>query len=111
MRAAYALRGRAAAWMAAYVAFDPVGAQGDDMRELCDRCFVLCGAIADDPRIDWDWLEAHVPPVPQVSGGLGGIEAYSREIRSAISAARRAGLDDGRTAELRRAVEWIEYEI
>ena len=70
--AAYAIRGRAAALLAAYVAFDPIGAQAADIEELYDLACGICNELADNPSVGWDWLEAHRPKIPSASYRTAG---------------------------------------
>ncbi len=111
MRAAYAIRGRAAAALAAYVAFDPVGAQVADFHLLYDVCADVCEKCADKPGLDWEWLETYPPIIPLVANGAKGIKAYLREIRKAITFASRSGLSKDDVAELRQVVDYIKNEI
>ena len=111
MYAAYALRGRAAALLAVYVAFDPVGAQNEDIPTLYKSAHAICHERVSDPATDWDWLEANPPKIPAVAPGLEGAEAYLAEIGNAITRAERSGLAADDVADLRELVRIVGTEI
>lgn len=112
LRAAYAVRGRAAALLAAYVAFDPVGAQVEDIENLYEVAGGICAELSDNPSVDWEWLEIYAPIIPPVaSNGAKGIRAYIGEIRKAVTRAKRFGLARESVAWLREMVKCLANEI
>lgn len=109
--ATYAVRGRAAALLAAYVAFDPVGAQIADLEQLYETTSEICVALSDKPCVDWEWLETYSPIIPSVANGAKGIMAYLSEIRRSITCAKKTGLAHDFVVELRGMVKLLADEI
>ena len=109
--AAYAIRGRAASLLAAYVAFDPIGAQAADIEGFYELACGICYELADNPSVDWDWLEAHRPKIPTAAIRNGGWAGYIGNIRRAISVAGESGLARYHVANLREDLDYIADEI
>ena len=110
LHAAYAIRGRAAALLAAYVAFDPIGAQTEDIERFYELACGICWEMSDNPSVNWDWLEVHRPKIPSAAYRDGWTE-YLGDIRRKISIAEKSGLARYHLESLREDLDYIANEI